>query len=68
MLVGFEKRNRGVWRGCGRDKGAHFKEVMKLARWNVSDRDILKYDIFSQQLKQSQGLGSGLPSDEKNVC
>ncbi len=34
---------------------AHFEESMKFARRSVSDNDIRKYDMFSQNLQQSRG-------------
>jgi len=36
---------------------AHFEEAMKFARRSVSDNDIRKYEMFSQTLQQSRGLG-----------
>lgn len=36
----------------------HFEEAMKFARRSVSDNDIRKYEMFSQTLQQSRGLGS----------
>ena len=35
----------------------HFEEAMKFARRSVSDQDIKKYEMFSQTLQQSRGLG-----------
>ena len=37
---------------------AHFEEAMKYARRSVSDADIRRYDMFSQNLQQSRGLGN----------
>lgn len=44
---------------------AHFEEAMKFARRSVSDADIRKYDMFSQNLQQTRGIGSNFhfPSD-----
>lgn len=39
-------------------KPAHFEESMKYARRSVSDADIRKYQLFSQTLQQSRGIGS----------
>eukprot|EP01118_Nematostelium_gracile_P001143 TRINITY_DN1117_c0_g1_i1.p1 TRINITY_DN1117_c0_g1~~TRINITY_DN1117_c0_g1_i1.p1 ORF type:complete len:803 (-),score=290.31 TRINITY_DN1117_c0_g1_i1:36-2444(-) len=36
---------------------AHFEEAMRFARRSVSDNDIRKYEMFSQTLQQSRGLG-----------
>jgi transitional endoplasmic reticulum ATPase len=36
---------------------AHFEEAMKFARRSVSDNDIRKYEMFSQSLQQSRGIG-----------
>ncbi|KAI8823782.1 P-loop containing nucleoside triphosphate hydrolase protein [Fimicolochytrium jonesii] len=36
---------------------AHFEEAMKYARRSVSDNDIRKYEMFAQNLQQSQGFG-----------
>ncbi|KAI3629970.1 hypothetical protein MIR68_008608 [Amoeboaphelidium protococcarum] len=36
---------------------AHFEEAMKFARRSVSDNDVRKYEMFSQTLQQSRGLG-----------
>jgi transitional endoplasmic reticulum ATPase len=33
----------------------HFEEAMKFARRSVSDADIRRYDMFSQNLQQSRG-------------
>jgi len=38
----------------------HFEEAMKFARRSVSDNDIRKYDMFSQTLQQSRGLGGNV--------
>lgn len=35
----------------------HFEEAMRYARRSVSDNDIRRYDMFSQQLQQSRGFG-----------
>eukprot|EP01100_Stratorugosa_tubuloviscum_P008948 TRINITY_DN374_c0_g1_i1.p1 TRINITY_DN374_c0_g1~~TRINITY_DN374_c0_g1_i1.p1 ORF type:complete len:844 (+),score=507.81 TRINITY_DN374_c0_g1_i1:175-2706(+) len=37
---------------------AHFEEAMRFARRSVSDQDIRKYEMFSQTLQQSRGLGT----------
>lgn len=36
----------------------HFEEAMRFARRSVSDNDIRKYEMFSQTLQQSRGLGT----------
>ncbi|KAK2724309.1 transitional endoplasmic reticulum ATPase-like [Artemia franciscana] len=36
----------------------HFEEAMKFARRSVSDADIRKYEMFSQTLQQSRGIGT----------
>jgi len=36
----------------------HFEEAMKFARRSVSDADIRRYEMFSQNLQQSRGFGS----------
>lgn len=36
----------------------HFQEAMRYARRSVSDNDIRRYEMFSQTLQQSRGLGS----------
>ena len=36
----------------------HFEESMKYARRSVSDNDIRRYEMFSQTLQQSRGLGT----------
>jgi len=36
---------------------AHFEEAMKFSRRSVSDQDIRRYEMFSQNLQQSRGLG-----------
>lgn len=36
----------------------HFEEAMQYARRSVSDQDIRRYEMFSQNLQQSRGLGS----------
>eukprot|EP00096_Caligus_rogercresseyi_P000006 TRINITY_DN1001_c0_g1_i1.p1 TRINITY_DN1001_c0_g1~~TRINITY_DN1001_c0_g1_i1.p1 ORF type:complete len:801 (-),score=294.89 TRINITY_DN1001_c0_g1_i1:216-2618(-) len=35
----------------------HFEEAMKFARRSVTDKEISKYEMFSQTLQQSRGLG-----------
>jgi len=35
----------------------HFEEAMKFARRSVTDNDIRKYEMFSQTLQQSRGIG-----------
>lgn len=37
---------------------AHFEEALKSARRSVSDSDIRKYEVFSQTLQQSRGIGN----------
>ncbi|KAG1738958.1 P-loop containing nucleoside triphosphate hydrolase protein [Suillus lakei] len=36
----------------------HFEEAMKFARRSVSDQDIRRYEMFSQNLQQSRGFGN----------
>jgi transitional endoplasmic reticulum ATPase len=36
---------------------AHFEEAMRFARRSVSDQDIRRYEMFSQTLQQSRGIG-----------
>jgi len=36
----------------------HFEEAMKFARRSVTDNDIRKYEMFSQTLQQSRGIGT----------
>jgi len=36
----------------------HFEEAMRFARRSVSDNDVRRYDMFSQTLQQSRGLGT----------
>jgi transitional endoplasmic reticulum ATPase len=36
----------------------HFEEAMKYARRSVSDQDIRRYEMFSQNLQQSRGFGN----------
>jgi transitional endoplasmic reticulum ATPase len=36
----------------------HFEEAMKYARRSVSDQDIRRYAMFSQNLQQSRGFGN----------
>jgi len=38
----------------------HFAEAYKFARRSVSDNDIRKYEMFSQNLQQSRGIGTDL--------
>ncbi|KCV73432.1 cell division cycle protein 48 [Fonticula alba] len=37
----------------------HFEEAMRFARRSVSDADIRRYEMFSQTLQQSRGIGAG---------
>ncbi|PVU98401.1 hypothetical protein BB559_001605 [Furculomyces boomerangus] len=37
---------------------AHFEEAMMYARRSVSDNDIRRYEMFSQNLQQSRGFGA----------
>ncbi|KAI9313985.1 putative CDC48-microsomal protein of CDC48/PAS1/SEC18 family of ATPase [Dichotomocladium elegans] len=37
---------------------AHFEEAMKFARRSVSDADIRRYDMFSQNMQQQRGFGT----------
>lgn len=41
----------------------HFEEAMRYARRSVSDADIRKYEMFSQTLVQSRGIGSDFNFD-----
>jgi transitional endoplasmic reticulum ATPase len=43
---------------------AHFEEALKYARRSVSDNDIRKYEMFSQTLQQSRGIGSAFKFPE----
>jgi transitional endoplasmic reticulum ATPase len=43
---------------------AHFEEAMKFARRSVSDADLRRYDMFSQNLQQTRGLGSNFTFPE----
>jgi len=36
----------------------HFEEAMKYARRSVSDADIRRYEMFSQNLQQSRSFGN----------
>jgi len=47
-------------------KPAHFEESMKFARRSVSDADIRKYQLFSQTLQQSRGIGSEFRFPDRN--
>ncbi|KAJ7254001.1 VCP protein [Mycena haematopus] len=40
----------------------HFEEAMKFARRSVSDQDIRRYEMFSQNLQQSREGGSSAPA------
>ncbi|KAF7340612.1 AAA ATPase [Mycena sanguinolenta] len=42
----------------------HFKEAMKFARRSVSDQDIRRYEMFSQNLQQSRGFGNSFKFPE----
>lgn len=48
-------------------KVAHFEEAMKHARRSVSDHDILKYELYSQRLRQSRGLSTDISLPEAKV-
>ncbi|KAL0091284.1 transitional endoplasmic reticulum ATPase [Phycomyces blakesleeanus] len=37
---------------------AHFEEAMRFARRSVSDGDIRRYEMFSQNMQQSRGFGT----------
>ncbi|OLY82516.1 Transitional endoplasmic reticulum ATPase [Smittium mucronatum] len=37
---------------------AHFEEAMQFARRSVSDNDIRRYEMFSQNLQQTRGFGT----------
>ncbi|KAI8590089.1 P-loop containing nucleoside triphosphate hydrolase protein [Geranomyces variabilis] len=45
---------------------AHFEEAMKFARRSVSDNDIRKYEMFAQNLQQSQGFGGAFKFPDQN--
>ncbi|KAI3379083.1 hypothetical protein SNEBB_005246 [Seison nebaliae] len=45
----------------------HFEEAMKFARRSVNDNDIRRYEMFSQTLQQSRGLGGNNFSFPKNA-
>lgn len=47
---------------------AHFEEAMKYARRSVSDNDIRKYEMFAQNLQQSQGFGGGFKFPESTAA
>ncbi|KAF7985776.1 hypothetical protein HWV62_393 [Athelia sp. TMB] len=42
----------------------HFEEAMKYARRSVSDQDIRRYEMFSQNLQQSRGFGNNFKFPE----
>jgi len=42
----------------------HFEEAMMYARRSVSDQDIRRYEMFSQNLQQSRGFGSNFKFPE----
>ncbi|KDN47033.1 hypothetical protein RSAG8_03810, partial [Rhizoctonia solani AG-8 WAC10335] len=42
----------------------HFEEAMKFARRSVSDQDIRRYEMFSQNLQQSRSFGSSFKFPE----
>lgn len=42
----------------------HFEEAMKFSRRSVSDNDIRRYEMFSQNLHQSRGFGSNFKFPE----
>jgi len=42
----------------------HFEEAMKFARRSVSDQDIRRYEMFSQNLQQSRGFGNNFKFPE----
>lgn len=42
----------------------HFEEAMQYARRSVSDQDIRRYELFSQNLQQSRGFGSSFKFPE----
>ncbi|KAA0198718.1 Transitional endoplasmic reticulum ATPase [Fasciolopsis buskii] len=43
----------------------HFEEAMRFARRSVTENDVRKYEMFSQTLQQSRGIGGNFrfPSD-----
>ncbi|KAF5386357.1 hypothetical protein D9757_006669 [Collybiopsis confluens] len=43
---------------------AHFEEAMRYARRSVSDQDIRRYEMFSQNLQQSRGFGNNFKFPE----
>ncbi|KAI8865544.1 AAA-domain-containing protein, partial [Ramicandelaber brevisporus] len=45
---------------------AHFEEAMKHARRSVSDADVRRYQMFSQTLQQSRGLGTNFRFPESS--
>lgn len=45
----------------------HFEEAMRSARRSVSDADIRKYEMFSQTLQNSRGIGSGFQFPQSNT-
>lgn len=47
---------------------AHFEEAMRFARRSVSDNDIRKYEMFSQNLQQSRGFGSNFRFPEGGIA
>jgi len=44
----------------------HFEEAMKYARRSVSDQDIRRYEMFSQNLQQSRGFGNNFKFPESD--
>jgi len=42
----------------------HFEEAMKFARRSVSDQDIRRYEMFSQNMQQSRGFGNNFKFPE----
>ncbi|GJE99275.1 AAA family ATPase [Phanerochaete sordida] len=44
----------------------HFEEAMKYARRSVSDADIRRYEMFSQNLQQSRSFGSNFKFPESS--
>jgi transitional endoplasmic reticulum ATPase len=42
----------------------HFEEAMKFARRSVTDQDIRRYEMFSQNLQQSRGFGNNFKFPE----
>ncbi|KAJ3709562.1 P-loop containing nucleoside triphosphate hydrolase protein [Lentinula guzmanii] len=45
---------------------AHFEEAMRYARRSVSDQDIRRYEMFSQNLQQSRGFGNNFKFPESS--